>query len=154
MMFELRNGTVKLGDWTVFQDLNLKVEAGEIVSILGPSGCGKTTLLRACCGLEPLVINQDSTFMMVGERTNVTGSKKFAKLILANDYQTALEVALDQVRGGANLLDVNMDEGMLDSEHAMTTFLNLIATEPEVARIPIMIDSSKWSVIQAASRCV
>ncbi|MEC7725593.1 MAG: dihydropteroate synthase, partial [Planctomycetota bacterium] len=104
-------------------------------------------------GLEPLVIHQDSTFMMVGERTNVTGSKKFAKLILANDYQTALEVALDQVRGGANLLDVNMDEGMLDSEHAMTTFLNLIATEPEVARIPIMIDSSKWSVIQAGLKC-
>ncbi|MAD33519.1 MAG: methionine synthase, partial [Planctomycetes bacterium] len=105
-------------------------------------------------GLEPLVINQESSFMMIGERTNVTGSKKFAKLILANDYQTALEVALDQVRGGANLLDVNMDEGMLDSEQAMTTFLNLIATEPEVARIPIMIDSSKWSVIEAGLKCV
>jgi len=104
-------------------------------------------------GLEPLIIQPDSSFMMVGERTNVTGSKKFAKLILANDYQTALEVALDQVRGGANLLDVNMDEGMLDSEQAMTTFLNLIATEPEVARIPIMIDSSKWSVIQAGLKC-
>ena len=104
-------------------------------------------------GLEPLVIQPDSSFMMVGERTNVTGSKKFAKLILANDYQTALEVALDQVRGGANLLDVNMDEGMLDSEQAMTTFMNLIATEPEVARIPIMIDSSKWSVIEAGLKC-
>ena len=104
-------------------------------------------------GLEPLVIEPESSFMMVGERTNVTGSKKFAKLILANDYQTALEVALDQVRGGANMLDVNMDEGMLDSEQAMTTFMNLIATEPEVARIPIMIDSSKWSVIQAGLKC-
>jgi 5-methyltetrahydrofolate--homocysteine methyltransferase len=104
-------------------------------------------------GLEPLVIQNDSGFLMVGERTNVTGSRKFAKLILANDYQTALEVALDQVRGGANLLDVNMDEGMLDSEQAMTTFLNLIATEPEVARIPIMIDSSKWSVIEAGLKC-
>ncbi|MGC6487104.1 MAG: methionine synthase, partial [Planctomycetota bacterium] len=104
-------------------------------------------------GLEPLVIEAESSFMMVGERTNVTGSRKFAKLILANDYQTALEVALDQVRGGANMLDVNMDEGMLDSEQAMTTFMNLIATEPEVARIPIMIDSSKWSVIQAGLKC-
>ncbi|MCR9246822.1 MAG: methionine synthase [bacterium] len=104
-------------------------------------------------GLEPLVIQKDSGFLMVGERTNVTGSRKFAKLILANDYQTALEVALDQVRGGANVLDVNMDEGMLDSEQAMTTFLNLIATEPEVARIPIMIDSSKWSVIEAGLKC-
>jgi len=104
-------------------------------------------------GLEPLIIEDDSSFMMVGERTNVTGSRKFAKLILANDYQTALEVALDQVRGGANMLDVNMDEGMLDSEQAMTTFMNLIATEPEVARIPIMIDSSKWSVIQAGLKC-
>ncbi|MCK5943512.1 MAG: methionine synthase, partial [Planctomycetes bacterium] len=105
-------------------------------------------------GLEPLVVQKDTGFLMVGERTNVTGSKRFAKLILANDYQTALEVALDQVRGGANLLDVNMDEGMLDSEQAMTTFLNLIATEPEVARIPIMIDSSKWSVIEAGLKCV
>ncbi len=105
-------------------------------------------------GLEPLVIRPETSFVMVGERTNVTGSKKFAKLILANDYHTAVEVALDQVRGGANILDVNMDEGMLDSEQAMTTFLNLIATEPEIARIPIMIDSSKWSVIQAGLKCV
>src|SRR6185295_4666918 len=89
-----------------------------------------------------------------GERTNVTGSAKFARLIRAADYGKAVEVALDQVRGGANILDVNMDEGMLDSEQAMTTFLNYLATEPEVARIPFMIDSSKWSVIEAGLKCV
>ena len=91
---------------------------------------------------------------MIGERTNVTGSAKFRKLIEADDYERALEVALDQVRGGANLLDVNMDEGMLDSEAAMTRFLNMIATEPEISRIPIMIDSSKWTVLEAGLRCV
>ncbi len=105
-------------------------------------------------GLETLTITRDANFMMIGERTNVTGSKRFANLIKADDYQAALSVALDQVRGGANILDVNMDEGMLDSEAAMTRFLNLIATEPEIARIPIMIDSSKWSVIEAGLKCV
>ncbi|MDP6931186.1 MAG: methionine synthase [Planctomycetota bacterium] len=104
-------------------------------------------------GLETLTISPESNFLMVGERTNVTGSARFRKLISANDYTTAVEVALDQVRGGANILDVNMDEGLLDSEQAMTTFLNLIATEPEIARIPIMIDSSKWSVIFAGLKC-
>lgn len=105
-------------------------------------------------GLETLTIRPDSNFIMIGERTNVTGSRRFASLIKAGDFTTALEVALDQVRGGANILDVNMDEGMLDSEQAMTTFLNLIATEPEIARLPIMIDSSKWSVIEAGLKCV
>jgi len=105
-------------------------------------------------GLETLTITKDSNFLMIGERTNVTGSKRFANLIKADNYQAALSVALDQVRGGANILDVNMDEGMLDSEAAMTRFLNLIATEPEIARIPIMIDSSKWSVIEAGLKCV
>ncbi len=105
-------------------------------------------------GLETLPIRSDSNFQMIGERTNVTGSARFRKLIEADDYEKALAVALDQVRGGANLLDVNMDEGMLDSEAAMTRFLNLIASEPEVSRIPIMIDSSKWSVIEAGLRCV
>ena len=105
-------------------------------------------------GLETLVIRSDSNFQMIGERTNVTGSARFRKLIEADDYDKALEVALDQVRGGANLLDVNMDEGMLDSEAAMTRFLNLIASEPEISRIPIMIDSSKWSVLEAGLRCV
>jgi 5-methyltetrahydrofolate--homocysteine methyltransferase len=91
---------------------------------------------------------------MVGERTNVTGSARFRSLIEANDYQAALDVALDQVRGGANLLDVNMDADLLDSEEAMTRFLNLVATEPEVARLPIMIDSSRWSVLEAGLKCV
>jgi 5-methyltetrahydrofolate--homocysteine methyltransferase len=105
-------------------------------------------------GLESLVIRPDTNFLMIGERTNVTGSARFMELIKKGDFTTATEVALDQVRGGANILDVNMDEGMLDSEQAMTTFLNLIATEPEIARIPIMVDSSKWSVIEAGLKCV
>ena len=105
-------------------------------------------------GLEPLTIRPDSNFIMIGERTNVTGSKRFARLITSGDFAEAAHVALDQVRGGANILDVNMDEGMLDSEAAMTTFLNLIATEPEIARIPIMVDSSKWSVLEAGLKCV
>ena len=92
---------------------------------------------------------------MIGERTNVTGSARFRRLIEAGDHQAAVDVALEQVRGGANLLDVNMDADLLDSEQAMTTFLNLIATEPEVARIPVMIDSSKWTRARgrAASAC-
>jgi 5-methyltetrahydrofolate--homocysteine methyltransferase len=105
-------------------------------------------------GLEPLTIRPDSNFQMIGERTNVTGSAKFARLIKAGDYAGAVAVAVDQVRGGANILDVNMDEGMLDSEAAMTTFLNYIATEPEVARLPVMIDSSRWSVLEAGLKCV
>ncbi len=105
-------------------------------------------------GLETLTIRPDSNFQMIGERTNVTGSARFAELVKKGDYTTALEVALDQVRNGANLLDVNMDEGMLDSEAVMTTFLNLVATEPEIARIPIMVDSSKWSVLEAGLKCI
>nr|WP_042189475.1 methionine synthase [Kibdelosporangium sp. MJ126-NF4]CEL18710.1 5-methyltetrahydrofolate--homocysteine methyltransferase [Kibdelosporangium sp. MJ126-NF4]CTQ96438.1 5-methyltetrahydrofolate--homocysteine methyltransferase (EC 2.1.1.13) [Kibdelosporangium sp. MJ126-NF4] len=105
-------------------------------------------------GLEPFAIGQDTGFVMIGERTNVTGSKKFRRLIEGNDHQAAVDVALDQVRGGANLLDVNMDADLLDSERAMTTFLNLIATEPEVARIPVMIDSSRWTVLEAGLKCV
>src|SRR5438128_3795859 len=91
---------------------------------------------------------------MIGERTNVTGSARFARLVKSSNWAEAAQVALDQVRGGANILDVNMDEGMLDSEQAMTTFLNLIATEPEIARLPVMIDSSKWSVLEAGLKCV
>ena len=105
-------------------------------------------------GLETLSIRPDSNFIMIGERTNVAGSRRFANLIKKGDYQTALEVALQQVRGGANLIDVNMDEALLDSEQAMTTFLNLIATEPEIASVPIMIDSSNWSVIEAGLKCI
>ncbi len=105
-------------------------------------------------GLEMLTIRPDANFLMIGERTNVTGSAKFAELIKAGNYTKAVEVAVDQVRGGANILDVNMDEGMLDGEAAMTTFLNLLATEPEVARIPVMVDSSKWTVIEAGLKCI
>jgi 5-methyltetrahydrofolate--homocysteine methyltransferase len=105
-------------------------------------------------GLEPLVFTPEINFVNVGERTNVTGSKKFARLILNGQYDEALEVALDQVRGGAQILDVCMDEGMLDGVAAMTKFLNLIASEPEISRIPIMIDSSRWEIILAGLKCV
>ncbi|HEU6444988.1 MAG TPA: methionine synthase [Gaiellaceae bacterium] len=105
-------------------------------------------------GLEPFEIGPDTGFVMVGERTNVTGSARFRRVIEADDLQGAVDVALEQVRGGANLLDVNMDADLLDSEQAMTRFLNVIATEPEVARIPIMVDSSRWSVLEAGLKCV
>ena len=105
-------------------------------------------------GLEPLIVREDSNFQMIGERTNVTGSKRFARLILDDNFGEAARVALDQVRGGANMIDVNVDEAMLDSERAMTTFLNYIATEPEIARVPVVIDSSKWTVIEAGLKCV
>jgi 5-methyltetrahydrofolate--homocysteine methyltransferase len=105
-------------------------------------------------GLEPFAIFPDANFVMVGERTNVTGSALFRRLIEAGDFGGAVDVALDQVRGGANLLDVNMDADLLESEQAMTTFLNLIATEPEVARLPMVVDSSRWSVIEAGLKCV
>ncbi len=98
--------------------------------------------------------NGAQNFVMVGERTNVTGSARFRKLIEANDFAAALEVARQQVENGANMLDVNMDEGMLDSEAAMVTFLNLLAAEPDISRVPIMINSSKWSVIEAGLKCV
>jgi 5-methyltetrahydrofolate--homocysteine methyltransferase len=110
--------------------------------------------LTRLSGLEPLTMRPEDNFLMVGERTNVTGSKRFARLILDGDYTTALEVAAEQVRSGANIIDVNMDEAMLDSEQAMTTFLNMVATEPDIARVPIMVDSSKWSVIEAGLRCI
>jgi 5-methyltetrahydrofolate--homocysteine methyltransferase len=105
-------------------------------------------------GLEALTIRPDSNLIVVGERTNVTGSKRFATMIANQQYLEASAIALEQVRGGANILDVNMDEGMLDSEAAMTTFLNVVAAEPEIARLPFMIDSSKWSVLEAGLQCV
>lgn len=105
-------------------------------------------------GLEPLVVTPESNFINVGERTNVTGSRKFLRLIKEEKYNEALEVARHQVDGGAQILDVNMDEGMLDGKYAMTTFLNLIASEPDIARIPIMIDSSKWEIIEAGLQVV
>ncbi|MGH3081213.1 MAG: methionine synthase [Gaiellaceae bacterium] len=105
-------------------------------------------------GLEPFEIGPDTGFVMVGERTNVTGSARFRSLVEADDFQGAVDVALEQVRGGANFLDVNMDADLLDAERAMTTFLNVIATEPEVARIPIMVDSSRWSALEAGLKCI
>ena len=105
-------------------------------------------------GLEPLIIGPQSNFVNVGERTNVTGSRKFLGLIQEGKYDAGLEIARDQVTGGAQILDVNMDEGMLDGVEAMTTFLNLIASEPDISRIPIMIDSSKWEIIAAGLKCV
>ncbi|MBI3043103.1 MAG: methionine synthase [Betaproteobacteria bacterium] len=104
-------------------------------------------------GLEPLNIGDDSLFVNVGERTNVTGSRAFARLVLAGDYHEALSVARQQVENGAQMIDVNMDEAMLDSKKAMTTFLNLIASEPDISRVPVMIDSSKWEVIEAGLKC-
>lgn len=105
-------------------------------------------------GLEPLNINDDSLFINVGERTNITGSAKFKRLILEEDYETALDVAREQVENGAQIIDVNMDEGMLDGEKAMVTFLNLIASEPDISRVPVMIDSSKWHIIEAGLKCI
>jgi 5-methyltetrahydrofolate--homocysteine methyltransferase len=105
-------------------------------------------------GIEPLVVRPESNFLMVGERTNITGSRRFARLIKEGNYEQALAVARDQVEGGANLLDVNMDADLIEGEEAMTRFLNLVAAEPDIARVPIMIDSSKWSVIEAGLKCV
>src|SRR5690606_17825337 len=110
--------------------------------------------LMRLSGLEPFTLTKDIPFVNVGERTNVTGSAKFRKLITAGDYATALEVARDQVENGAQIIDVNMDEGLIDSKRAMVEYLNLIAAEPDIARVPIMIDSSKWEVIEAGLKCV
>lgn len=105
-------------------------------------------------GLEPLNLTEDSLFTNIGERTNVTGSLRFAKLIKEGDFDTALEVARQQVENGAQIIDINMDEGMLDSQEAMVTFLNLVAAEPDISRVPIMIDSSKWEIIEAGLKCI
>ena len=105
-------------------------------------------------GLEPFEIGEDTGFVLIGERTNVTGSARFRRLIEAGDFNAAVDVALEQVRGGANLIDVNMDADLLEGEQAMRTFLNVIATEPEVARLPVMIDSSKWTVLEAGLQCL
>ncbi|GGI96246.1 methionine synthase [Halopseudomonas pertucinogena] len=111
---------------------------------------------KACrlSGLEPFTIDRDSLFVNVGERTNITGSAKFARLIREENYTEALEVALQQVEAGAQVIDINMDEGMLDSKKAMVTFLNLIAGEPDISRVPIMLDSSKWDIIEAGLKCI
>nr|WP_068888204.1 methionine synthase [Pedobacter panaciterrae] len=105
-------------------------------------------------GLEPVTITPESIFVNIGERTNITGSPKFSKLILGGDFEAALAVARQQVEGGAQVIDVNMDEGMIDSEASMTKFLNLIASEPDISKLPIMVDSSKWTVIEAGLKCL
>ncbi len=119
-----------------------------------PSPAERGKAATRLSGLEPLVIDDSSLLVNVGERTNVTGSRRFRRLIDEGAYDEALSVALDQVQGGAQILDVNMDEGLLDSEGAMVRFLNLLAAEPEIARIPVMVDSSKWEVLRAGLRCV
>ncbi|MEM6879455.1 MAG: methionine synthase, partial [Bacteroidota bacterium] len=126
----------------------------QTVAGLTPRIIPETTPYTQLSGLEPLVIRPETNFVNVGERTNVTGSRKFARLIKQGEYAEALEVARQQVEGGAQVIDVNMDEGLLDGKEAMVTFLNLLMAEPDIARLPIMIDSSKWEVIEAGLQCV
>lgn len=126
----------------------------ELAKVSKPRKKPVADTLMHLSGLEPLTLRPESNFLNVGERTNVTGSKKFLRLINEGNYEEALSIAKDQVDGGAQVIDVNMDEGMLDSEAAMTKFLNLIASEPDISKVPIMIDSSKWSVIEAGLKCV
>ncbi|NNF04467.1 MAG: dihydropteroate synthase, partial [Rhodothermales bacterium] len=125
----------------------------EAVSEREPRTPPEPRTILSLSGLEPLVFRDNLNFVNIGERTNVTGSRRFARLIAENDYEEATSVARQQVESGAQMIDVNMDEGMLDSEAAMTRFLNLIAAEPEIARVPVVIDSSKWSVIHAGLKC-
>ncbi|MDB5990956.1 MAG: metH, partial [Herbaspirillum sp.] len=126
----------------------------DTVSIIAPRVPPEVPVALRLSGLEPFTVDADSLFVNVGERTNVTGSKAFARLILNEQYDEALAVARQQVENGAQIIDINMDEAMLDSVAAMTRFLNLIASEPDIARVPVMIDSSKWSVIEAGLKCV
>jgi 5-methyltetrahydrofolate--homocysteine methyltransferase len=126
----------------------------EAVNRVKPRTRPKVETLTRLSGLEPLTIRPESNFILVGERTNVTGSKKFARLIKDGNYEAGLSVARQQVESGANVLDVNFDEALLDGEAVMTKFLNLLAAEPEISRVPIMVDSSKWSVIEAGLKCV
>ncbi|MFD1696451.1 methionine synthase [Roseibium aestuarii] len=126
----------------------------ETVKDIAPRKLPDVPVHMRLSGLEPFVLTPEVNFVNVGERTNVTGSARFRKLIKEGDYATALDVARDQVENGAQIIDVNMDEGLLDSEEAMVTFLNLIAAEPDIARVPIMIDSSKWTVIEAGLKCI
>ncbi len=126
----------------------------EVAAEYSPRVPPKTQPLPRFSGLEPLTIRPESNFVNVGERTNVTGSKKFARLIKEEKYEEALEVARNQVEGGAQIIDINMDEGLLESEKVMTTFLNFIASEPDIAKLPIMVDSSKWSVLETGLKCI
>ncbi len=126
----------------------------EAVKDIAPRVIPQIERITRLSGLEPFNLTSLTNFVNVGERTNVTGSARFRKLITSGDYDTALEVARQQVENGAQIIDVNMDEGLLDSEEAMVTFLNLVASEPDIARVPIMVDSSKWSVIEAGLKCI
>ncbi len=132
---------------------HIKAIADSVHSIIPRSIPERNPLLRLA-GMEPFEYRPDTNFVNIGERTNVTGSTKFAKMIRENKYEEALSIARQQVEAGAQIIDINMDEGMLDSENAMKVFLNLIASEPDIARVPIMIDSSKWSIIEAGLQCV
>ena len=129
-------------------------EIAAAVDGLPPRKIPAAGTVTALSGLEPFSITPETGFVMIGERQNVTGSARFRRLIESGDYQAAVEIAADQVRSGANMLDVNMDADLLDGVKAMTTFLNLIATEPEIARVPVMVDSSKWDVLEAGLKCL
>ncbi len=155
----------EVGDWAREGWLNIvggccgttpeHVEAiAEAVSEHSPREVPEVARLTRLSGLEPCNIGPESLFVNVGERTNVTGSRRFKDLILEGDYETALEVARGQVENGAQMIDVNMDEGMLEGEEAMVRFLNLVAGEPDISRVPVMIDSSRWSIIEAGLKCV
>ena len=108
----------------------------------------KSERLLTLSGQEPLLVSPETNFVNIGERTNVTGSRKFLRLIEEGNFEAAVEIALEQVEGGAQIIDVNMDEGMIDGKVAMVKFLNLIGAEPDIARVPVMIDSSKWEIIE------
>ena len=155
----------ELGDWAANGFLNIvggccgttPDHIRAIVEAVSPYPPRVVPQIPEACrlsGLEPYNIDADSLFVNVGERTNVTGSARFKRLIMEGDYETALEVARQQVENGAQIIDVNMDEGMLDAEAAMVRFLSLIAAEPDIARVPVMIDSSKWTVIEAGLKCI
>ena len=129
-------------------------QIAKAVESIEPRRPAKRPRPSAFSGLEPLVIRPETNFLMVGERTNITGSRKFARLVREEKYEEAIQIARDQAEGGANILDVNMDEGLIDGPAAMTRFINLLSAEPDIARIPVMIDSSDWRVIEAGLRCV
>ena len=155
----------EIGDWAKQGYLNIiggccgttpaHIKAiAEAVSVYPPRKIPDIPVACRLSGLEPFNIDKDSLFANVGERTNVTGSAKFKRLILEEEYDEALTVAREQVENGAQIIDINMDEGMLDGEHAMKTFLNLIASEPDISRVPVMIDSSKWAIIEEGLKCI
>ena len=129
-------------------------EISRIVKDFKPRAVPSVEPYLRLSGLEPVVLRPESNFVNIGERTNITGSKKFQRLITSGDYEGALSVARSQVEAGAQVIDINMDEGLLDSEKAMTKFLNLLAAEPDIAKVPVMLDSSKWSVIEAGLKCL